>query len=111
MSTIHKVLDCVGSVKTEIDFKKFIDNGAIASAKNRLMENSKLTELNRLFEKAVSNQANIDERLNLNALYRDFINEGRDMNNHIDNNNIKRSLMNSNVQDLNCQKSILRYVS
>ncbi len=42
------------------------------------MEPSKLSRLNCLFEKAVANNAKLLEKRELNALYNEFINDGRD---------------------------------
>jgi hypothetical protein len=72
------------------------------------MEINKLTELNRLFEKALSNQANMDETLNLNNLYREFINDGRDINTYKNKNTVNSDL---NTQRLRFQKNIHLNVS
>ena len=42
------------------------------------MEQRKVTQLNKLFEKMVSNDANTSERSELNNLYQEFINDGRE---------------------------------
>lgn len=103
------MLSCVGRFRQRWILKQFLDNGVIATANKKLMENSKLTELNRLFEKAVSNQASMDETLSLNALYKDFIDEGRDMNRY--DNNRKINLVNSQAYYSNDQQSKIRHVS
>lgn len=43
-----------------------------------MMEQTKVSRLNSLFEKMVSNNANMIERRELNNLYREFIDAGRD---------------------------------
>ncbi len=42
------------------------------------MESRKVSRLNTLFEKMVSNNANIIERRELNSLYQEYINDGRE---------------------------------
>jgi len=42
------------------------------------MENSQVVKLNSLFEKMVSNSANAHEKRELNHLYQEYINDGRD---------------------------------
>ncbi|MDO6426154.1 hypothetical protein Q4489_03980 [Thalassotalea sp. 1_MG-2023] len=42
------------------------------------MERNNINRLNVLFEKAMSNQANLLERKELNRLYQAFIDDGRD---------------------------------
>lgn len=42
------------------------------------MDQNKINRLNSLFEKMVANNANIIERRELNNLYQEFINDGRD---------------------------------
>ena len=72
------------------------------------MDTNKLSELNRLFEKAVSNQANMDERQSLNSLYQDFIDDGRDTHNY---NNRRTTAMKSQVQLLREKQKANRHVS
>jgi hypothetical protein len=43
------------------------------------VNDKKLTRLNNLFEKVVSDQANIIERRELNTLYAEYIDEGREV--------------------------------
>lgn len=43
-----------------------------------MMEQTKVNRLNSLFEKMVANNANIIEKRELNNLYQEFINDGRD---------------------------------
>lgn len=43
-----------------------------------MMEQNKINRLNSLFEKMVANNANIIERQELNNLYKEFIDDGRD---------------------------------
>jgi len=43
-----------------------------------MLEPKKTIRLNNLFEKVVSDKANIIERRELNALYQEYINDGRD---------------------------------
>jgi hypothetical protein len=43
-----------------------------------MMEQIKVNRLNSLFEKMVANNANIIERRELNNLYKEFIDDGRD---------------------------------
>lgn len=43
-----------------------------------MMEQSKVSRLNLLFEKVVANNANVIERRELNNLYQEYINDGRD---------------------------------
>ena len=45
-----------------------------------MMEQRKVVQLNILFEKMVSNNANAIERNELNSLYQEFINDGREIN-------------------------------
>lgn len=47
-------------------------------ADNQTMDQSKVVKLNSLFEKMVANNANLKERNELNHLYQEFINDGRD---------------------------------
>lgn len=47
-----------------------------------MMEQRKVAQLNVLFEKMVSNAANTIERHELNNLYLEFINDGREDNLH-----------------------------
>jgi len=42
------------------------------------MEQKQLTRLSQLFEKAVADKANIIEKRELNVLYQEYINEGRE---------------------------------
>ena len=42
------------------------------------MEQTKLTRLNMLFEKAVAGKANIIEKRELSALYEEYIDDGRE---------------------------------
>jgi len=42
------------------------------------MEEKKITRLNILFEKVVADKANLIERRELNVLYQEYINHGRD---------------------------------
>ena len=42
------------------------------------MENRKVSRLNVLFEKMVSNSANMVEKRELKQLYQEYINDGRD---------------------------------
>jgi len=42
------------------------------------MEQSKVVKLNSLFEKMVSNSANVIEKRELTHLYQEYINDGRD---------------------------------
>lgn len=44
------------------------------------MEQCKLIRLSTLFEKMVSNNADIKEKKELNNLYQEYINDGRDKN-------------------------------
>ena len=44
------------------------------------MNQNKLKRLNELFEKRLENRANITEKRELNYLYQEFINDGRDEN-------------------------------
>ncbi len=46
-----------------------------------VMDERKINRLNTLFEKMVSDNANIVERRELNDLYQEYINDGR---NHVD---------------------------
>jgi len=43
-----------------------------------MMEQKKITRLNKLFEKVVSNNANIIERRELSVLYQEYIYDGRE---------------------------------
>ena len=43
-----------------------------------MMEQKKLTRLSELFEKAVADNANVIESRELNALYQEYINDGRE---------------------------------
>ena len=43
------------------------------------MDKNKLTRLNHLFEKVVSEKANIKERRELKALYQEYIDDGREI--------------------------------
>lgn len=43
-----------------------------------MMEQIKVNRLNSLFEKMVSNNANIVEKKELNNLYQEYINDGRE---------------------------------
>lgn len=43
-----------------------------------MMEQTRLNRLNSLFEKMVSNNANVVEKKELNNLYQEYINDGRD---------------------------------
>jgi uncharacterized protein YnzC (UPF0291/DUF896 family) len=43
-----------------------------------MMDQNKLTRLNVLFEKVVSDKANVNEQRELKALYQEYINEGRE---------------------------------
>ena len=52
--------------------------GVIALANNETMKNSQVVKLNSLFEKMVSNSANALEERELNYLYQEYINDGRD---------------------------------
>ena len=52
--------------------------GVIALANNETMKNSQVVKLNSLFEKMVSNSANALEERELNHLYQEYINDGRD---------------------------------
>ena len=52
--------------------------GVIALANNETMKNSQVVKLNSLFEKMVSNSANALEERELNHLYKEYINDGRD---------------------------------
>lgn len=42
------------------------------------MEQTKVDRLNFLFEKMIANSANVIERRELNNLYQEYINDGRD---------------------------------
>jgi len=42
------------------------------------MENKKVNRLNMLFEKMVSNSADVIEKRELNSLYQEYIDDGRD---------------------------------
>ena len=42
------------------------------------MERNKVSRLNRLFEKMMSDSANVVEKRELNNLYQEYINDGRD---------------------------------
>ena len=44
-----------------------------------MMEQRKLARLNDLFEKVVSDNANVIERKELNALYQEYIDDGREL--------------------------------
>lgn len=43
-----------------------------------MMEQNKVKRLNSLFEKMVANDVNMIEKKELNNLYQDYINDGRD---------------------------------
>ena len=43
------------------------------------MDKNRLTRLNHLFEKVVSEKANIKERRELKALYQEYIDDGREI--------------------------------
>jgi uncharacterized protein YnzC (UPF0291/DUF896 family) len=44
----------------------------------QMMEQNKVKRLNSLFEKMVANDVNMIEKKELNNLYQDYINDGRD---------------------------------
>jgi hypothetical protein len=44
-----------------------------------LMDQNKLTRLSILFEKVVSDKANLNERRELNSLYHEYIDDGREL--------------------------------
>ena len=43
------------------------------------MDQNKLTRLSILFEKVVSDKANLNERRELNSLYHEYIDDGREL--------------------------------
>jgi len=62
----------------KIFLKSLASHGAFALANDQIMEQSKVVKLNSLFEKMVSNSANVIEKRELTHLYQEYINDGRD---------------------------------